>query len=96
MMIKGVNRTVIEVNNPANRYFERAFLFVRPAATTLQADRLQRQADCFVANLGTPSQGAVTPHQRNRNRRIKRWILAGFWWTVGLVCGGLLTWLCCR
>ncbi len=92
-MIKGVNRTVIEVNNPANRYFERAFLFVRPGATAVHADRLQRQADCFVANLGTPSAGVIDGRERRRNRRIKRWILFSFGWILGLLCGCLLAWL---
>lgn len=29
-MIKGVNRRVIEINNPDGEYFEKAILFVKP------------------------------------------------------------------
>ena len=53
-MIKGVNRTIIEVPNPSNRYFERALLFVRPALEAVDEKKLQREADRLLLGAGEP------------------------------------------
>lgn len=89
-MIKGVNHTIIEVTNPENRYFERALLFVRPCLQNAGSRQLQHQADCFVANVGSPPVSRVDATELRRNRKIKRMILNSFWWLVGLGCGALL------
>lgn len=90
-MIKGVNHTIIEVTNPENRYFERALLFVRPCLQSTSSRQLQHQADCFVANVGSPPVGRTDVAQLRRNRKIKRIILSGFWWLIGLGCGAVLS-----
>ena len=92
-MIKGVNRTIIEVSNPCNRYFERALLFVRPSLEEIPHKRLQLQADCFVETLGPPPLTGPTAHLLQRNRKIKRVIVRTVWWLMGFLVGGTLMWL---
>lgn len=88
-MIKGVNHTIIEVSNPCSRYFERAFLFIRPQLDTIDPQHLQLEADRFVETIGRPPmQRSISPQIR-RNRKIKRIILSTCWWLLGLGCGFL-------
>ena len=88
-MIKGVNRTIIEVSNPANRYFERALLFVRPTAEDTPSRRLQLHADSFVAALGSPP-----PLGKNKpRRRLRKCIPPLLGWLLGFAAGVALIWL---
>ena len=50
-MVRGVNRTVIEVNCTEHDSFERAILFVRPG-TQKPEPALRREADEYVALTG--------------------------------------------
>ncbi len=47
-MIKGVNKTVIEIKCTDNGYFEKAILFINPAQSHLSAKRLQSEAEKYV------------------------------------------------
>lgn len=91
-MIKGVNRTIIEVSNPCNRYFERALLFVRPSWEEVSPHRLQRQADCFVETLGAPPASPSLQAQKRRYRKIKRLCIRAVWWGMGFMAGALTGW----
>ena len=95
-MIKGVNRTIIEVSNPCNRYFERALLFVRPTLEEIPPKRLQLQADSFVESLGAPPHPKTSQTEAKRNRKIKRMIVRAVWWLMGFLAGGSLTMLLYR
>ncbi|MBR4867987.1 MAG: hypothetical protein IKU10_02425 [Clostridia bacterium] len=92
-MIKGVNRTIIEVSNPCNRYFERALLFVRPSLEEIPHKRLQLQADCFVETLGPPPLAKSAAEAKRRNRKYKRILLCCFWWLTGFLVGAFIGWL---
>ena len=50
-MVRGVNRTVIEVSCTEHDLFERAILFVRPGARKSEP-ALRREADEYVALTG--------------------------------------------
>ena len=43
-MLKGVNRQVVEITQPENKYFERIVLFVRPEYSGASAPWLRQQA----------------------------------------------------
>lgn len=43
-MLKGVNRQVLEISQPENKYFERILFFVRPEYSSLPETRLKQQA----------------------------------------------------
>lgn len=90
-MIKGVNHNIIEVANPCNRYFERAFLFVRPQLEQVNPQHLQSEADRFVETIGNPPLRRAPSPETRRNRKIKRMLVSGCWWATGLACGLLLS-----
>ena len=50
-MVKGVNKTVIEVNNTGNKYFEKIVFYVTPQYGNLSAKQLKRAASTFSFNF---------------------------------------------
>ncbi len=72
-MVKGVNKTIIEVNQTGSRYFERVLLFVSPAygqadsgRLAAEADRLLRQLD--RTHLRRPPLRLLAARRRKRRR----------------------------
>ena len=47
-MVKGVNKTVIEVNNTGSRLFEKIVFYVTPEYGNLNAKQLKRAASAFT------------------------------------------------
>lgn len=68
-MIKGVNKKIIEINNPDSLYFEKAVLYVRPNVTILPEAISQKEAHRLLSVL--------LPHQHNKRRlfRSRRYFL---------------------
>ncbi len=62
-MVKGVNKSVIEMNCTDNGYFERAILFVSPEYSHLSQKRISAEAEKFVAALDV---GLVLPDEKRR------------------------------
>lgn len=54
-MIKGINRTIIEVTETENVYYERALLVLRPEYADIQRDLLEREAKKMLASMNAPS-----------------------------------------
>lgn len=50
-MIKGVNKKIIEINNPDSLYFEKAILYVRPNVTILPETVSQREAERILSGI---------------------------------------------
>ncbi len=50
-MVKGVNKTVIEVNNTGSRYFEKIVFYVTPQYGNLSAKQLKKAASTFSFNF---------------------------------------------
>lgn len=46
-MVKGVNKTVIEVNNTGNKFFEKIVFYVTPEYGNLSAKQLRQAAESF-------------------------------------------------
>lgn len=44
-MLKGVNRMVLEINQPENKYFEKIILFVKPEFSGMQNEKLKKYAE---------------------------------------------------
>lgn len=55
-MLKGVNRQIVEVNEPDNKYFERILYVVRPEASGVSEKKLAKAAAEFTAEPLTPPQ----------------------------------------
>ena len=49
-MVKGVSKTIIEVNNTGSKYFEKIVFYVTPEYGTLNAKHLKRAASEFAFN----------------------------------------------
>ncbi|MEE1185151.1 MAG: hypothetical protein UHX92_03635 [Acutalibacteraceae bacterium] len=50
-MVKGVNKTVIEVNNTGSKMFEKIVLYVTPEYGNLSAKQLRRAASNLVLSF---------------------------------------------
>ena len=50
-MIKGVNKRIIEINNPENDYFEKAILFINSSKLQESEPILNRSADIYFKSL---------------------------------------------
>ncbi len=44
MMIKGVNKKVLEINNPQSLYFEKAVLYIKPNMTNVSYKLMRAEA----------------------------------------------------
>ena len=54
-MIKGINHQVIEVTQTDNRYYERAFLVLKPEYASAQRDLLEKEARKMLEQMDTVS-----------------------------------------
>ncbi len=50
-MVKGVNKTVIEVNNTGSKVFDRIVFYVSPSCSNLNAKSLRRAVQSFTFQL---------------------------------------------
>lgn len=51
-MVKGVNKQIIEVNNPDSIYFEKAIFYLRPGVRILPTELSSREIDKITAPYG--------------------------------------------
>lgn len=50
-MIKGVNRKVLEINNPQSLYFEKAVLFLKPNMTSAPYKLMRAEAQDMLRKI---------------------------------------------
>ena len=74
-MVKGVNKTIIEVNNTGSRYFEKIVFYVTPQYGNLNAKQLKRAASTFSFNFDAPAK-KNTLRKLHKKRKIKYILLA--------------------
>lgn len=70
-MVKGVNKTVIEVNNTGSKLFEKIVFYVTPEYGNLSAKQLRRAASTFSFNYEAPA-AAQPLRKRYKYKRRKR------------------------
>jgi len=76
-MVKGVNKTVIEVNNTGSRLFEKIVFYVTPEYSSLSAKQLKKAASSFSFNFASPvPKNSLRKRYKLRKKRIFL-ILAG-------------------
>ena len=66
-MVKGVNKSIIEINNPDSLYFEKAVLYVRPNVTVFPEALKRMETERFLKRL-------LPPAQSKKNKRKKAFI----------------------
>ena len=54
IMLKGVNKQIIEVNNPNSIYFERAVFYLRPGVKKLPAEVSRREIERCISITQSP------------------------------------------
>lgn len=69
-MVKGVSKTIIEVNNTGSRYFEKIVFYVTPQYGNLNAKQLKRAASSFSFNFDN-SLNTLPLRKRVKSRKIK-------------------------
>ena len=74
-MVKGVNKTVIEVNDTGNRMFEKIVFYVTPQYGNIDPKRLQRAAGELAFKF-SDSKSYMPLREINRKNRIKKRFLA--------------------
>ncbi len=74
-MVKGVNKTVIEVNNTGSKMFEKIIFYVAPQYGNADPKRLQKAAAEFSFQFS--EHGSYAPLRRRYERRKKRLIIGG-------------------
>ncbi len=69
-MVKGVNKTVIEVNNTGSKVFDRIVFYVSPSCSNLNAKSLKRAVQSFTFQLDNRAgRGYNSLRKRYLNRR---------------------------
>ncbi len=69
-MVKGVNKTVIEVNNTGSKVFERIVFYVSPSCGNLSAKNLNRAIKNFTLGLDERAgRGYTSLRKRRLNKR---------------------------
>ena len=71
-MVKGVNKTVIEVNNTDNKYFEKIVFYVTPEYGNLSAKQLRSAAEKFCYNFESEIKCKAPVTLRKRVQKKKR------------------------
>ncbi len=84
-MLKGINHSVIEVNDFDNDYYERAILIIKPEYASVQRNILENEARQMLKEMDAPSVFHI------KNNRFKK--VLGF---VGaVVVGAVLSAVLC-
>lgn len=50
-MLRGTNKSIIEISETENKYFEKAILFVKPEFVNLSPERLNKEAKRMIGTL---------------------------------------------
>ena len=82
-MIRGVNRQVVEVNQPENAYFERVLFFVKPEYYGVSEKTLKAGADSLIKKSGE------RPPRNRKNKKEK--IKAAIGMTVAAIVGAAVS-----
>lgn len=77
-MLRGINRSIIEINETENKYFEKIIVFVRPEFGNLSDSHLQREAVRLVGNMSAYPFGTKKRISARKRAEIKRKKIALF------------------
>lgn len=76
-MIKGVNKKIIEINNPQSIYFEKAVFYLKPNVSKLPDSVANNEIERYINMLGL--------YENKKNSHIKRNILIAFSLAAALI-----------
>lgn len=85
-MVKGVSKTVIEVNNTGSKLFEKIVFYVTPEYSNLSAKQLKKAASSFSFNFDSPiPKNSLRRRYRLRKKRIAIISAAGIILTLAVL-----------
>lgn len=73
-MVKGVSKTIIEVNNTGSKLFEKIVFYVTPEYGNLNAKQLKKAASNFTFNYENINRSKQSLRKRYRKRLLLRWL----------------------
>ncbi|MBE6779519.1 MAG: hypothetical protein J6A78_03520 [Clostridia bacterium] len=76
-MVKGVSKTIIEVNNTGSKLFEKIVFYVTPEYGNLNAKQLKRAAANFSFNYDSSLQKSNLRQRIRRKKVIKAIVFSG-------------------
>ena len=76
-MVKGVSKTIIEVNNTGSKLFEKIVFYVTPEYGNLSAKQLKRAAADFSFNYDSTLSKNTPLRKRYKQKRKIRWMAVG-------------------
>ncbi|MCD7890236.1 MAG: hypothetical protein LUG26_00225 [Ruminococcus sp.] len=62
-MINGVNKRIIEINNPDSIYFEKAIFYLKPNVRELPTAVSEAEIRKYIDNLGIDDFSSCRPHK---------------------------------
>ena len=68
-MVKGVNKNIIEINNPDSLYFEKAVLYVKPNVTVFPEVLKRKETERLLNRL-------LPDTRTGKNRHIRKYIIS--------------------
>lgn len=71
-MLRGTNKSIIEISETENKYFERALLFVKPEFVNLSPERLNREAMRMIGTISFSPMGLSRPSSARKRAAAKR------------------------
>ncbi len=89
-MVKGVNKSVIEINNTEDSYIERAILFINPEKASRPQEKLKAQANAFLKAADKDAGYSGIPCRKGRLSQFIRYVAA---FLCGAAVSLLLYWL---
>lgn len=73
-MLRGVNHSIIEINNTENKYFDKAILFLKPDAIKISPAKIKAEANELLT-LYNQEKSSETILKSIRRKRLKRRII---------------------
>lgn len=73
-MLRGVNKNIIEVSDPENKYFEKAILFVRPVCKNKPEEVLNNAAHTFLSTANTTQSLTTVTRTKPLKLKIKHFV----------------------
>ena len=68
-MVKGVNKTVIEISDTESEVFEKVVLYVRPQYSALKQKELEREAKVIIKNYSFEDYDFLPDEASPKNKR---------------------------
>lgn len=92
-MVKGVNKSVIEINETGNKFFNKVILFVSPEYSDKSDKQLAGEASALIQRLQSSSRESLRKailKERKRRRRIAIGSIIGVIVIAGIVLMSIL------